>query len=1060
MSGSPKNIAELISVLEKLKLEKKKLGADSDLYYECREVFEKLKLLSDFDENNLDKVIKTLDDLPRAQKELPLDELGEVSEELESKALNKEDLKDLIEDYEKATSDDEREEIGHEIYKRTGKRNVEEFIKKQREIAAKNAERLKALDPKLQEKVAQDLAALGEDRPEEVARIIERASLEDKFDKRELEKAIKKTVKKPEEVKRIVRGVEEIRAEVLVERKAEEISKKTYEKLVSENAPVTPKVQTDLKREILKSWRGNEEIVLPSELVEISQDTTVIGALKEADNFKGENLREVVNYRAVELKREIGESLRDSGIHDEALIEDYTTVVNELTNNPENVRTEVLSMEVEDHVRANTRVTDNWTVTRSVEEAQFLAKNVVMAPKKFNMAVRRYNQIRKLIDKDDKLPKIKEIRVLDKMMDMFAKNPKVLAMMNRAQRMIGILEKIDNFPQNLALRFITSDTGMSIITKIGGQATAAFVKNSAMTLAEQGTLNGMKTILTNLFSKGAVTAGTEAAAGTTAAGGAAAAGLSATGVGLIIVAVTAVIMVVGKLFGKFKNWLKSALNINLGAVGDFFSDTLGLGGAGKFAGGLLLGIGAFFASIPMFLMNIGMIVGPVVVFFFLGIFGYSMLQQNMVSSIVPPADMSNCVLKSDTGGDTNCDPNAPENSWPAVDKANFIDVANRWQAGTNYASVCYNDVVNRALCAGINPTYALWTWLHESGASNYSRSDIEDFGIHFIPENNNFNAQITAFLKLDPGSACINDPRIGGDYWLAFSANFLNGDCDPDKGNSIFPDMTPRKYAAELRETWTWISNAPMPNSIHVPKGGQNCGSIGNSEALPGNAKEVVIDGKTYICTENTQEAGGNYDPNSPGLGGIIVDGECSVGDVVVPTKQCDSQWGSKQLSGESCSNGKPGTICSAGCGPTSVSMMMRHVNGSLTPDTVIFSSGSAYSGMGCNGSSLDQAQRELSKKFGSGAVTYNAATQGCDEKAIAKWICEGKVVMVLANFYRNSNLDLGGHFVLAIGVRNGKIVVADPYYDRTDTPFDGTRAFGYAHDIRGCLTVEKSAVK
>ena len=131
-----------------------------------------------------------------------------------------------------------------------------------------------------------------------------------------------------------------------------------------------------------------------------------------------------------------------------------------------------------------------------------------------------------------------------------------------------------------------------------------------------------------------------------------------------------------------------------------------------------------------------------------------------------------------------------------------------------------------------------------------------------------------------------------------------------------------------------------------------------------------------------------------------------------------------------------------------------------MTPNNVIFSSGSAYSNMGCEGSSFNQAQAELSKKFGSGAITYDSTTMGCDEKAIAKWVCSGKVVMVLANFYRNTSLNLGGHYVLAVGVKNGKIVVRDPFYEVTDTPFDGTNAYGYAHDIKGCLLIDKAAVK
>ncbi|HWS48927.1 MAG TPA: C39 family peptidase [Candidatus Methanoperedens sp.] len=1070
MRGSPKNIVELIAALERFKKGKGNFKVDDRaLFDECRSVFQKLKILSDFDPDNLEKVIERLDKLPKDIKELEIGELDTEIKDLESKALNKEDLKQLIEDYEKAENGDRKEEIGEEIYRRTGKRNVEEFIKTQREIAAKNAERLGKASEKTREKVSEDLTKIKLDKSEEVSKVIDKVTFDEKITQRELEKKLKRVIKDPEEVLNVIREIEGVRAELKVESRAEEIARRTFERLAKDEIPVPVELETELSEKILESWKKGEELELPKELAEKSDDISVIETIREAQIFKEDNLGSVVSYRAIELGKEIGQELRKSGVRDEKLIDEYVSVVNLLTNNPQTARLELDKEKVVTFVESRHEPEYKFAVQPeiAVEEAQFMAKNILLAPKKFNTAIRRYNEVRELIGAE-KLPKIKEVRVMEKMANMFAKNPQVLKLMNGAQKMVSILEKVSSVPERIMMRLGVQEVGLKLIAKIGGQAAVDFVTNAAAVIAEQGTLQGIKSIALGIMGKGAVVAGEAAAAGGTAAGSSALASAVAAFqalpvVGQVILVIVAAIMILKPLINGIKNILGKVLGIDMNGVKHFLSDSLGLGGFVGGVGQFVFDVGAFLIGIPTLfsLMTITALVTPVVLFFFLGVFVYSMFQHNLVSSIVPPADMGNCVLKSEVGGGINCDPNAPENSWPAVDKANFVDVANRWMAGTNFAETCYNDVVNRALCAGINPTYALWTWLHESGASNYYRDDIEDFGIHFIPENKNFNAQITEFLKLDPGSACINDPRIGGDYWLAFSANFLNGDCDPDKPNPI-AGTTPRQYAAELRETWTWISNSPIPNSIHVSKGGQNCGSIGENDApLPGGAREIVDgEGNVWICTENTQSPGTDYDPNAPGLGGVIVDGECSVGDAVVMTKQCDPQWGSTQLSGGSCNNGAPGTICSAGCGPTSVSMMMRRVNGSLTPKTVIFSSGSAYAGMGCEGSSMAQAKTELVKKFGSGAVTYDGTTISCDEKAIAKWICAGKVVMVLANFYRNSSLDLGGHFVLAIGVRDGKIVVADPYYDKTDTPFDGTRAYGYAHEIRECLLVEKSAIK
>jgi hypothetical protein len=217
--------------------------------------------------------------------------------------------------------------------------------------------------------------------------------------------------------------------------------------------------------------------------------------------------------------------------------------------------------------------------------------------------------------------------------------------------------------------------------------------------------------------------------------------------------------------------------------------------------------------------------------------------------------------------------------------------------------------------------------------------------------------------------------------------------------------------------------------------------------------REIVRDGERLVCYEPKENIPGIGNTLAPqeGLSGMIVEGECSVADKVVLTKQCGQSWSDKPLPA-GC------TICKAGCGPSSVSMMTRRVDGSTTPDKIIETSGSAYSGIGCDGSSLGQASTEISKKF-PGAVTYDATTRSCDKKTIANWICNGKIVMVLANFYRNKNLDVGGHFVLAVAVKNGEVVTADPYYS-VATPFDGKQEYGHVQRIFECLTVEAGAIK
>ena len=103
MSQVPNNITELIASLEGLG--KNNLNNEFELFGTCREVFEKLKRLSDFDPGDLKKTIKTLKDLPPEIKEQKIEELEAGGKKLETRALNKQDLKELIEDYEKAKID-------------------------------------------------------------------------------------------------------------------------------------------------------------------------------------------------------------------------------------------------------------------------------------------------------------------------------------------------------------------------------------------------------------------------------------------------------------------------------------------------------------------------------------------------------------------------------------------------------------------------------------------------------------------------------------------------------------------------------------------------------------------------------------------------------------------------------------------------------------------------------------------------------------------------------------------------------------------------------------------
>lgn len=876
MDGSIKTIGDLIKALEELD-KKAVLEKDSDLRIICEEAFKRLQISKYFRADDVTEDLIILKNLPDSIKSEEIGKIDFNAEKLDPKSLNKQDLDSLVKDYEEAKDKAVRKVYEQEIFKRTGKENIDQFIKGQKEIAARNKERLEKIekiDPKLKGEIETKLEKVEQGMEEVKAKKIEDMVLEEKdYKKKELEKEVQKIVNDKEKAREISQEIIRERAEIKVVKSADEMATKICEELKNEQVVVTEKTRVELKENILKSWEDGEKVVVPEAIKTTIQDQTIIKRIESAsENFKNENLETIVNYRAEKLKKEIVYELRNNGVKDEKLISEYAEVTVEVKYSTERIIPEVNSQEIADQIYAaqeNGRVFEVQP-ENAVKEAKEMASYLVKSPRKFNNLVDRYNVLREKIG-SDKLPKIEKLRVTDKMMRLFKNGSQARNWINGAQRIMGFVDKINNFPANLLTRFGFQDIGLKLVERIGGQAAATFVKNAALTIAEKGTFEGIKTILMGLLGKGAAAGG--AAAGGAAAGGAIA-GLVSGPVGWIVTAAMLALDLLKKIGGKISGWAKEHLNINLGGVKDFFENTLNLGKGGALA--VIAGVGTFLAGIPVMLSAIGPLVGIVFVAVILFITGYSISNLQTVSTLVPPADTGNCVLKSDYGGEINCNPNAPTNTVAGLNKSSFVDVAKRWKDGTNYADTCYNDTVNRALCKGINPAYALWAWLHESGASNYTgASDIEDFGMHSIPENEDFNTQINAFLEIDPAKGCISDPRMGGDYWLAFSAAYLNGknDCDPDKKNAI-TGMTPREYEAELKNTWSWVSSAKMPNSIYVTAGGQNCDTAFQAY-YEGNDKKEITDseGNVWVCSENNSN---NYTasmvPATP-----IYDNDCSI---------------------------------------------------------------------------------------------------------------------------------------------------------------------------------------
>ncbi len=176
------------------------------------------------------------------------------------------------------------------------------------------------------------------------------------------------------------------------------------------------------------------------------------------------------------------------------------------------------------------------------------------------------------------------------------------------------------------------------------------------------------------------------------------------------------------------------------------------------------------------------------------------------SAISSNINMSNSI--SAYASEINCNLNAPEQTIDGVSREQFANYATRWVngRGKNYAYECFNDVVYRSRMAGVDPAFTLAVWLNESSASNYTQNIkqygyIEDFGIHGLSSvpAQNFNAQITHFLKMPHKSTC-----SGLSSWESWGNMYRFGTC-----NSSNPSQRNLgiDYLKKTESLYSWITN-------------------------------------------------------------------------------------------------------------------------------------------------------------------------------------------------------------------------------------------------------------
>ena len=180
----------------------------------------------------------------------------------------------------------------------------------------------------------------------------------------------------------------------------------------------------------------------------------------------------------------------------------------------------------------------------------------------------------------------------------------------------GWWQKVDGLTGGWLNKTVVEAAG-KFASKIGGQAIGSFVQNSVGILAKEGFANGLKSILGSI--------GTKAAAGTAAGAAGAAAGVASGPWGWVILAGTTLLKGIKSGLAKLGldlNKLKNALAVT-----------------GNKAVDSLIGFIGFLVAIPAIIGSIGIAISaPIIIAIFGVIFGYQLIQNNMVSSIVPPVE--------------------------------------------------------------------------------------------------------------------------------------------------------------------------------------------------------------------------------------------------------------------------------------------------------------------------------------------------------------------------------------------------------------------------------------
>ena len=167
-----------------------------------------------------------------------------------------------------------------------------------------------------------------------------------------------------------------------------------------------------------------------------------------------------------------------------------------------------------------------------------------------------------------------------------------------------------------------------------------------------------------------------------------------------------------------------------------------------------------------------------------------------------------------------CNTNLDDNKFKVagIDKAQFVSYANRLAGTGNYAEQCFEYVACKAREDGLNPAFVLDIWMHESGASNYTKyPTVEDMGIHCYGGNSKFKpypcnttpkkdlkSQVEMFNAL-PHTKCLTSLTVDLARWAA--GYWTGSSCDMAKGNQYVKDLELQWKSYGKGSDYTWIKD-------------------------------------------------------------------------------------------------------------------------------------------------------------------------------------------------------------------------------------------------------------